>query len=111
MTEFEPLDPAELAVVLRLVAKQLPPVLSALEQGGNGWKQSMTLACYILAGVFNRHPEYLPAAFSLLGALESFYPQADAEFAKLNPGLASQLIRDDVAFFVLPDQENEKNAI
>ncbi len=109
--EFLPLEPEELQIVLRLLAKQLPPVLSALEQGGNGWKQTMSIACYLLAATFNRHPEYLPAAFSLLGALERFYPQADAAFAKANPGLASQLIREDVAFFAVPSAEEEKNAI
>ncbi len=111
MEAFEPLSPDELRVVLHMLAKQLPPVLSVLEQGGNGWKQTMTIACYVLAATFNRHPEYMPAAFSLLGALESFYPQADAAFAQANPGLASQLIRDDVAFFAVPSQEEEKNAI
>lgn len=108
---LQPLSDDELQVVLRMVGKQLPPVLSALEQGGNGWKQTMTLCSYLLAGVFNRHPEYMPAAFSLLGALESFYPQADAAFAQANPGLASQLIKDDVAFWVIPDQETSQKAV
>lgn len=96
------LAPEELDVVLRLLGNKLPPVLAVLRDNECGWKSIMSVACYLLAATFNRHPDYLPAAFSLLGALESFYPQAEAEFAKQNPVMVSKLIEENVAFFVLP---------
>lgn len=96
----------QLDVILRLVGNKLPPVLEALRNNDCGWNSIMTIACYLLAATFNRHPELLPAAFSLLGALESFYPQAEAEFARLHPDAVSKLIADDVSFFVIP--ENSK---
>lgn len=102
-SELDEVSPQELEVVLRLVASKLPPVIAALEQGGNGWKQCMSLACYLLATVLNRHPEYTGNAFALLSALGDHYPHVEAGFAADNPGLMSELIKQDIAFFLLPD--------
>ena len=103
------MDPAELAVVMKLLGSKLPPVLKALEQGGNGWKQVMTCACYLLAAVLNRHPEYGEAVGRLLVSFDQFYPEAEAAFARQQPGLVSELIKNDVVLIVLPDDGSKSS--
>ncbi len=65
----------------------------------------MTLACYLLAVILNQHPEYAGNAFALLHALNEHYDSVIAGFAKDSPGLLSELLRQDTAFFLIPDQK------
>lgn len=104
---IEELTEEELSVVLRLVRKKLPPVLEALERGGSGWKQVMTLASYLLAATFNRHPELVSVHLSLIQALETAYPKVEAAFAAQAPSIVSDLLQRDVAFFVLPEEKED----
>ncbi len=104
----EDLTEEELAVVLRLVRKKLPPVLDALERGGAGWKQTMTLASYLLAVTFNQHPELVVDHLALMQALETAYPKVEAAFAAQDPATVSELLRKDVAFFVLPEESKQE---
>ncbi len=102
---IEELTPEQLDVVLRLVRKKLPPVLETLDKVGSGWKQTMTLASYLLAATFNRHPELIPDHMALMVTLESAYPKVEAAFAAQAPGTVSDLITRDIAFFVLPEEQ------
>ncbi len=99
---IEQVSKEELAVLLRLLSTKLPPVVEALNAGDNGWKQTMAIACWLLAGTLNRHPEYTGNCFALLSAFAAYYPHVEAEFAKVNTGLASQLLTSDTAFFLIP---------
>ena len=105
---IEPVSQEEMQVLLRLITKKLPAVLAALDEGGNGWKQTMTLACYLLAIILNRHPEYTGSVFSLLNAFQDHYPGVEAAFTAENPSLVSELIKQDTAFFLLPTEANQR---
>jgi hypothetical protein len=97
------LSDEELTIVLKLIRAKLPAILSALDEGGNGWRQILTLSCYLMAATLNRHPEYAENVAQLMPALGAFYAQADADFAASSSALWRSLVEDDVATILIPE--------
>jgi hypothetical protein len=92
----------ELDIVLRLLAAKLPGVVRSLGEGGNGWRQILTIACWLLTACLNRHPEYADNVTELMEALPPYYATAEVAVAQEHPATVSQLIDKDVAWILIP---------